>query len=191
MTATTRRPGSRLDSPSVTTAPHDPLPAPVWARFPQVRIVLADGSEVAVDEIVVGPSGVHVVTTQLAGPNAAVNADSSRLRVREAQAAAAAVVAALPERYRPAVAAALVLADATSGGAVGAAGCVVDGVTVATEDVLVDAIRHKPLALSTSECAVVAAGLRATVRPTSASPERSRGLLRLWRRRREDHVPAA
>ena len=102
-------------------------------------------------------------TTQLPGAG-----DVCLLRTRDAQLAADAVAAALPSRYRPVVAAMLLLeGDDMSGG-------LVAGVAVASAQVLSEAIRFKSLVLSRSEPCVGSSLLRAALYPEPAAGRWSR-----------------
>jgi hypothetical protein len=136
------------------------LPTPRWTRL--VDVTAGDLPRQRM-EVVVGPSGVHVVTRQ----GSAVGA-TARLRVREARAAAVAVRAELPVRYRDVVAPAVLLEGA------GDDGGVVEGVMVATATVLTDAIRSRPRVLSTSEAAAVAGRLAAVLQAPPVAPARRR-----------------
>ena len=139
-----------------------PFPAPAWTRLREVVLLAAEGRPGPV-EVVVGPTGVHVVSRQVPGAG-----DVCLLRNRDAQLAADAVAAALPPRYRPVVAAMLLLeGDDTAGG-------LVAGVAVASAQVLSEAIRFKPLVLSRSEARVVSSLLRAALYPEPAARRSSR-----------------
>jgi len=139
-----------------------PFPAPAWTRLREVVLLAADGRPGPV-EVVVGPTGVHVVSRQVPGAG-----DVCLLRTRDALLAADAVAAALPPRYRPVVDAMLLLdGDDTAGG-------LVAGVAVASAQVLSEAIRFKPLVLSRSEARVVSSLLRAALYPEPAAGRSSR-----------------
>ncbi|HEX5560893.1 MAG TPA: hypothetical protein VFX52_04560 [Nocardioidaceae bacterium] len=131
---------------------------PRWTRLADVTV---GGPQRQTADVVVGPSGVHVVIRQASAGGA-----TARLRVREATAAAAAVRATLPARYRDVVAAVVQLEGA------GEDGGVVDGVTVATANVLAEALRCRPRVLSTSEAAGVAGRLRVALEASSPPPAR-------------------
>jgi hypothetical protein len=131
---------------------------PRWTRL--VDVSVGDDRRQTVD-VVVGPSGVHVVTRQGSATGA-----TARLRVHEARAAAAAVGARLPVRYRDVVAAALLLEGD------GEAGGIVDGVMVATANPMTDAVRCRPRVLSTSEAALVAGRLAVALRASPVAPAR-------------------
>ncbi len=181
MSTATHRPNRR---PHTVVAPEKlgPFPTTAWTRLHNVQIPTDGGSAIPSAEVIVGPSGVHVVLTQ--GP---IAGGSSRLLTREAQSAADWIAGALPPRYRNVVCPALLLADvspdtdeaddlADSG--------VVAGVTVAVARVLSEAIRFKPRVLSHSESAVVHARLRAALEPTQEKLVRSGRWSWLSRRRR-------
>jgi hypothetical protein len=82
----------------------DPLAEPGWRQWSDVLVNSTEGTPVPVAVVVLGPSGVHVVTRQESSTRA-----SFALRTREAELAAAAVRAALPGRYRSVVSAALMI----------------------------------------------------------------------------------
>jgi hypothetical protein len=184
----------------------DPLPEPAWAQWRDVLVHTADGTPVPVAVVVLGPTGIHVVTRQESSARA-----SFTLRSREAQRAAAAVSSALPGRYRPAVAAALMIetvdVETTTGtpethgtpdtraphlpgaepdpqrsAGPDADGVLVDGVLVATTRALVEALRFKPRVLSRSEARVIFSVLSAALVPQVPDQGRRPGLWGRFRR---------
>jgi hypothetical protein len=150
----------------------DSLATPHWRHLSGVRSP-AD-AEGVIDEIVVGPSGVHV-RLHLGGVEV-VWAGSPGLaaRAEQAQAAADAVAAVLPLRYRHSVRAHVCACDAEE-----------SGVALGTVEVLSPtagrhAMQHAPRLLSTSEVAEVAGVLDVRLEvlpPVSEGVARSRRVL--------------
>jgi hypothetical protein len=167
----------------------DPLPEPGWRQWSDVLVNSTEGTPVPVAVVVLGPSGVYVVTRQESSTRA-----SFALRTREAELAAAAVRAALPGRYRSVVSALLMVeavdseteagpetgpvGGATGGpggnligvlvGDLGGSGVLVGEVIVATAPVLVEVMRFRPRVLSRSEAGVVASVLAGALVPRVA-----------------------
>lgn len=162
-----------------TAEQHERLPAPYWTLLTQVRP--PGRPDLRIDEVLAGPSGVHVVVNQARRPgtDAPLGPDDSGLEVVAALAVSAATTVAdlLDERYRrhafPAV---CLLGTVDLGFGIG-------DVLVASPDVLRHTWRHRPNVLSTSEATEVAAQLRARLEPfpveTTRPPRRWR---RPWRR---------
>ena len=119
-----------------------------------------------IERVLVGPSGIHVVTTVPAGPSAAVD----RGLVAGARATAEVVADLLPSRYRPRVRAVLVLTGAEP------LAEHVDEVLVTTAATLEHILRSSLVVLSTSEVHDV--GLRLDARleafPVAVPQQRSR-----------------
>lgn len=146
-----------------TTVRLDPLPEPAWAQWRDVSVPGSGGSSLRVAAVVLGPTGVYVVTRQeshdLAG---------SVLRTRLASEAAQAVRSALPGRYRGAVSAMLMLETHDEHDTSRDAhqdGVLVHDVIVATSPALVEAVRARPRVLSRSEAAAISSVLAHTLRP--------------------------
>ena len=151
--ATARAPRPTTPAPPADRPLAHLLPAPAWRHWHDVLAPCSDGSWVPVDTVVLGPTGVHVVVHQGAGPGPGTT---------EAAAAADAVRTALPGRYRHVVTAALLVGGAGDPDPVG----MLEGdVVVASTPVLVEAIRTKPRVLSRSETGVVAAMLARDLAP--------------------------
>ena len=149
------------------------LPASHWTVFDAVR--WPGRPEDRVDDVVVGPSGVHVLLHQQG--LAEVNR-SSTATVTRARDAADAVGGLLPSRYRRALRPVICLCDTFD------IAEVVDGVRLASPEPLLFALRHQPRVLSTSEVAEVSARLRLALTPYPAppAPPTPRKLRRLWLR---------
>lgn len=163
----------------------DPLPEPGWRQWSDVLVNSTEGTPVPVAVVVLGPSGVHVVTRQESSTRA-----SFALRTREAVLAADAVRAALPGRYQSVVSAALMIEavdsetetgpetgqvnQATGGpaGDLGGNGVVVGEVLVATAPALVEAMQFRPRVLSRSEAGLVASVLERALVPRVADRRR-------------------
>jgi hypothetical protein len=133
-----------------------------------------------IDEVVTGPSGVHVVLHR-AGHSSGTVADDLGLLAPladEAGAAADAVAGLLPERYRAKVTAVVCLCGTLD------VGEVVGGVLVASPSVLRHSWRHGPRRLSTSEVGLVSTSLDDSLWRVPVSPERGAGRwvarLRWW-----------
>jgi hypothetical protein len=121
-----------------------------------------------IDEIVVGPSGIHVVLNrpgQLT-PTAVSSSGWNELEetAGQASAAAEAVADTLPDRYRGVVTPALCLTDTLD------VGFSVGDVFAASPNVLRHSSRHLPRVLSTSEADAMAHRLRATLEPFPVEP---------------------
>ena len=152
-----------------------PLPTSHWTVFDAVR--WPGRPEDRIDEVVVGPSGVHVLLhqEQSAGVRGSLRAEEIVTRSRDA---ADAVAGLLPSRYRDALRPVVCLCGTND------IGEVVDGVRLASPEPLRFALRHQPRVLSTSEVAEVSARLRLalTPYPAPAAPPAVRSLRRLWLR---------
>jgi hypothetical protein len=151
------------------------LPTSHWTVFDAVR--WPGRPEDRIDEVVVGPSGVHVLLhqEQSAGVRGSLRAEEIVTRSRDA---ADAVGVLLPSRYRDALRPVVCLCGTND------IGEVVDGVRLASPEPLRFALRHQPRVLSTSEVAEVSARLRLalTPYPAPAAPPAVRSLRRLWLR---------
>ncbi len=143
-----------------------------WRRFPTPRLV-GEAARLA-DEVVVGPSGVHVVVhTAVTGATAA---DTAAVHgcAAAASRAAEAVAERLPTRYRGAVRP-LVCACRVRG-----SGLEAGGVPVLAADACRHTLVHAPRVLSTSEVQRVSGVLDAVLAPepvARASGTSSRRLL--------------
>ena len=153
--------------------PGPPLPTSHWTVFEPVR--WPGRFEERIDEVVVGPSGVHVVLHHEA-PDPDLSASPSI--VTRAREAAEAIGALLPGRYRESLRPAVCLC-ATRDVAEPA-----DGVQVTSPEPLRHALRHQPRVLSTSEITEVSARLRLALTPYPCPPAAPavRSLRRLWLR---------
>jgi hypothetical protein len=155
----------------------DPLPATYWTLLQGVR--WPGRPDRRIDEVLVGPSGVHVVLHRPVTSAAADRGEGHDLEeaADRAAAAAGAVADLVPERYRPAVTPAVCLTDTTE------VGFGVGGVFAASPDVLRHSWRHQPRVLSTSEADALAERLRARLEPFPVEPSRSSaGAWWRWRR---------
>lgn len=159
----------------------EPLPVTHWTLFQCVR--WPGRPDRRVDEVLVGPSGVHVVLHRPGQlTSTAVNDDGTDLDEAVGCAAAAAVAVAdlLPGRYRRAVMPAVCLTDTVD------VGLHVGAVAAASPGILRHSWRHQPRVLSTSEVHAIARTLRADLEPFPVEPRRSpprttrRGWRRLW-----------
>ena len=152
-----------------------PLPTSHWTVFDAVR--WPGHPDERIDEVVVGPSGVHVLLhqRQSAGVRGSLQEEEIVTRSRDA---ADAVGGLLPPRYRDALRPVVCLCGTNE------IGDVVDGVRLASPEALRFALRHQPRVLSTSEVAEVSARLRLalTPYPAPAAPPAVRSLRRLWLR---------
>ena len=153
--------------------PGPPLPTSHWTVFEPVR--WPGRSEDRIDEVVVGPSGVHVVLHHEA-PEGDVSSSASI--VRRAGEAADAVAALLPGRYREALRPVVCLCETRD------VAEAADGVQVTSPEPLRHALRHQPRVLSTSEVTEVSARLRLALTPYPCPPVAAavRSLRRLWLR---------
>lgn len=153
-----------------------PLPASHWTVFDAVR--WPGHPEGRIDEVVVGPSGVHVLLhqEQSAGVRGPLRAEHPV--VTRSRDAADAVAGLLPSRYRDALRPVVCLCITND------IGEVVDGVRLASPEPLRFALRHQPRVLSTSEVAEVSARLRLALTPYPAPsvPPAVRSLRRVWLR---------
>jgi hypothetical protein len=145
-----------------------PLPDSHWRRYRNVR---RPGSSLRIDEVVVGPSGVHVV---LECPGGTVGDPL----VPVAAGAAEGVAGLLPVRYRARVRPELRLAEDA-----GDVATWHDDVLLASPRALEHTWRYGPRVLSTSEIAEVSRWLdaRLEVVPVAAPPAQRRRWLRLRR----------
>lgn len=152
------------------------LPDTHWRRYPPAHWPRTDAQGDAagqrrIDEVVVGPSGVHVV---LAGPGATVGDPD----VGEAARAAEAVAALLPPRYRGRVRAELRLHDDA-----GDVATWHEDVLLASPRALEHVWRYGPRLLSTSEIAEVSRWLDARLElVVEAVPVAPRRWWLRWRR---------
>jgi hypothetical protein len=150
-----------------------PLPTSHWTVFDAVR--WPGRLEDRIDDVIVGPSGVHVLLHQ----EGLAEADwSSTATVTRARDAADAVADLLPSRYRRALRPVICLCDTNN------IAEVVDTVRLASPEPLRFALRNQPRVLSTSEVAEVSARLRLALTPYPAppAPPTPRRLRRLWLR---------
>jgi hypothetical protein len=160
---------------TASVRPNQQLSSAYWTRLTNVRV---PDSHDRIDLVLVGPSGVHVVTdrpgqqTLSASTNAATG-DLTEAARRSAEAAVA-VAGLLPDRYRHVVTSAVCLPGATE------VGVSVGLVLAASPDVLQHTWRHQPRLLSTSEAAALAALLQARLQPCPVEAATTRG--RWWRR---------
>lgn len=155
--------------------PVQPLSAVYWTQFTNVRV---PGSHDRIDLVLVGPSGVHVVTDRPGQPTLSASTSGATADLDEAARlsaeAAVAVAALLPDRYRRAVTSAVCLPGATE------VGVSVGLVLAASPDVLQHTWRHQARLLSTSEAATLSALLRARLQPCPVDVATTRR--RWWRR---------
>jgi hypothetical protein len=164
--------------------PAEPLPSTHWTVLGAVR--WPGDPEQRIDEVVVGPSGVHVILHHRDHPGVTAEALEAEVgqdvgwgqTTARASAAAAAVVGLLPDRYRHAARAAVCLCDTSD------LGCVVDDVRLASPAPLRFAVRHQDRVLSTSEVAGISRRLRLalTPYPPEPLPGRARSRQRIRRR---------
>ncbi len=152
----------RPTSRSVGTA--GSLPSSHWRRYPVVRWPGTGAGRI--DEVVVGPSGVHVVLRHGARRDEdAVGPDGLPVPdVTTAARAAVAVAALLPERYRARVRPELCLDDA------GDVGTRSGPVLIASAHVLEHTWRHGPRVLSTSEILEIGRRLDVGLEPIVTQP---------------------
>lgn len=161
-----------------------PLPESHWTVIGPVR--WPGRPEDRIDEVIVGPSGVHVilhdrrhVPVDTEDFEAGAEADLAEPEtIVRARAAAAAVGGQLPDRYRSALRAAVCLCETHDQGAV------VGEVRLASPAPLRFAVRHQDRVLSTSEVAGVSRRLRLALVPYPAevAATSSRRVHRIWRR---------
>ena len=155
------------------------LPAEYWTLLTRVR--WPGRPDRWVDEVLVGPSGVHVVLNRAGRPtstgtSASEGADLEETAVRAA-AVAVAVADLLPPRYRGVVTPAVCLTDTDE------VGFSVGDVFAASPGVLRHSWRHRPRVLSTSEADAIADRLRARLEPFPvASPRSAAATWWKWRR---------
>lgn len=152
-----------------------PLPTSHWTVFDAVR--WPGHPEDRIDEVVVGPSGVHVLLHQEQSAEVRGSLQSEEIVTRSRDAADA-VGGLLPSRYRDALRPVVCLCGTND------IGEVVDGVRLASPEPLRFALRHQPRVLSTSEVAEVSTRLRLalTPYPAPAATPAVRSLGRLWLR---------
>jgi hypothetical protein len=145
------------------------LPAEYWTLLTRVR--WPGRPDRWVDEVLVGPSGVHVVLHRPWPPTSTAMSGSESADLEETAARAAAVAVAvadlLPHRYRRVVTPAVCLTDTVEVGF-----CVSD-VFAASPGVLRHAWRHRSRVLSTSEADAIADRLRARLEPFPVASPRS------------------
>lgn len=150
------------------------LPAPYWTTFEDVR--WPGSPDRRIDEVLVGPSGVHVVAHRggtLPSPTGGEDLHAAASRVAEA---ACAVAGLLPGRYRHVVTPAVCLTDTAD------TGLPVGDVFAASPGVLRHAWRHQSRVLSTSEAEAVTHHLRAGLEPFPQELPPGSGSA-AWRRR--------
>jgi hypothetical protein len=146
----------------------EPLPATHWTVFGPVRWPGRDSGRI--DEVVVGPSGIHVIVHVREAQAAAVTRT-------EAHAAGAAVAGLLPSRYHQAIRPAACLCQTED------VSDVVDGVRLSSPVPLRHALRHQSRVLSTSEVAGISRRLElGLVRYPDEAPSAPRRLRRTWLR---------
>jgi len=155
------------------------LPAEYWTLLTRVR--WPGRPDRCVDEVLVGPSGVHVVLHRAGRPASAATSGSEGADLEEAAARAAAVALAvadlLPHRYRGVVTPALRLTDTDE------VGFSVGDVFAASPGVLRHSWRHRARVLSTSEADAIADRLRARLEPFPVeSPRSAAATWWKWRR---------
>jgi len=157
------------------------LPAEYWTLLTRVR--WPGRPDRRVDEVLVGPSGVHVVLHRPGQPTSTASSGSEGIDLEETAARAAAVAVAvadlLPHRHRSIVTPAVCLTDTVE------VGFSVGDVFAASPGVLRHAWRHRPRVLSTSEADAIAERLRARLEPFPVESPRSAaatwwGWRRLW-----------
>lgn len=150
------------------------LPAEYWTLLTRVR--WPGRPDRLVDEVLVGPSGVHVVLHRPGRPTSTeTNSSSEGADLEEAAVhagdAAVAVAALLPHRYRRVVTPAVCLTDTDE------VGYSVGDVFAASPGVLRHSWRHGPRVLSTSEADAIADHLRAHL---EKFPVESRSAAATW-----------
>lgn len=154
------------------------LPAEYWTLLTRVR--WPGRPDRWVDEVLVGPSGVHVVLHRSGRATSAASSGSEDADLEEAAvragAGALAVADLLPHRYRGVVTPAVCLTDTDE------VGLSVGEVFAASPGVLRHSWRHRPRVLSTSEADAIAARLRARLEPFPVESPRSAGTWWKWRR---------
>jgi hypothetical protein len=155
------------------------LPADYWTLL--ARVQSPGRPDRLVDEVLVGPSGVHVVLHRPAPPTSTETSSSQGADLGEAAVcagdAAAAVAELLPHRYRRVVTPAVCLNDTDE------VGYSVGDVFAASPSVLRHSWRHGPRVLSTSEADAIADRLRARLEPFPVeSPGSDAATWWRWRR---------
>src|SRR4051812_21081684 len=143
---------------AATAHPVEPLPAQYWTSLTSLR--WPGSPHLRIDEVLIGPSGIHVVLQQ---PVPARETQAAAIGAHHefetaaglAAAGAAAVGDLLPVRYREVVSPAVRLTDTHD------VGLSIGTVLVASPGVLRHAWRHGPRVLSTSEATEIAGRLRA------------------------------
>ena len=155
------------------------LPAEYWTLLTRVR--WPGRPDRWVDEVLVGPSGVHVVLNRAGRPTSTGTSEGADLEGAAVRAAAVAVAVGdlLPHRYRGVVTPAVCLTDTHE------VGFSVYDVFAASPGVLRHSWRHRPRVLSTSEADAIADRLRARLEPFPVESPRSAaapwwGWRRLW-----------
>jgi hypothetical protein len=145
------------------------LPAEYWTLLTRVR--WPGRPDLLLDEVLVGPSGVHVVLHRAGRPASTDTNDGEGADLEEAAFRAAAVALAvaglLPERYRTVVTPAVCLTDTEE------VGFSVGDVFAASPGVLRHSWRHRARVLSTSEADAIADRLRARLEPFPVESPRS------------------
>jgi hypothetical protein len=164
---------------AATAHPVEQLPAQYWTSLTSLR--WPGSPHLRIDEVLIGPSGVHFVLQQPAAARtthaAADGADDELENAATLAAAGAAAVGdLLPVRYRNLVSPAVRLTD-TQDDALS-----IGTVLVASPGVLRHAWRHGPRVLSTSEATEIAGRLRAVLEPFPIEPPTE--TKRRWRWRR-------
>lgn len=152
------------------TARLDPLPEPAWSQWRDVSVLGREGSSLRVAAVVLGPTGVYVITRQESSDPAGLV-----LHTRVASEAAQSVRSALPDRYQGVVRAMLMLEsrdDHDPGHDTHHDGALVDEVIVATAPALVAAMRARPRLLSRSEAGAISTVLAHALRPQRPSAGR-------------------
>src|SRR3954454_639164 len=144
----------------------EPFPATHWTVWDGVRWPGREDDRI--DEVVVGPSGVHVILHRCDDSGGIAGGV-------EAVAAAASVAALLPARYHHAVRPAVCLCPTED------VAEVVDGVRVSSPGPLRHAMRHQPRVLSTSEVSGISGRLRLVLVPYPAeTPAGNQRLIGVW-----------
>jgi len=153
------------------------LPAEYWTLLTRVR--WPGRPDRLVDEVLVGPSGVHVVLHRTGRPASTGTSEGADLEEAAVRAAAVAVAVGdlLPHRYRGVVTPAVCLTDTHE------VGFSVYDVFAASPGVLRHSWRHRPRVLSTSEADAIADRLRARLEPFPVESPGS-GAAPWWRWRR-------
>jgi hypothetical protein len=130
--------------------------------------------DVRIDRVLIGPTGIHVVTTVSAVPASAAVPLVDAALVSAGRTSAQLVASALPPRYRDRVRPVLCRIDEV------ALAETVDGVLLTSRGTLEHILASSPVVLSTSEINDVALRLDARLEPFPVAPPEAR---RRWRRR--------